>query len=76
MTEIVVIDMNALLRPWSECVVCGIEEPNTQSVAVSDNGYVVSDDYEGEWAGMPACRACYSKQLRGELTGFDLWAKP
>lgn len=59
-----------------DCNVCGIECLDTQAVAVNSNGYVVPNDYEGEWCGLGCCPACYEKHARGELDWYDLWSKP
>ena len=32
---------------------------------------LVSNDYEGEWSGVPCCSECYERHERGELPVAD-----
>lgn len=53
---ILVID---LTERWTECHRCGAETPCKWGLPVDESGSYVPTWYQGEWAGVPACKACY-----------------
>lgn len=61
--RITVIDLN---ERWSDCHVCGEPTPARWGLPVW-NGFIVANDWPGEWGGVPACESCWEKHERGEL---------
>lgn len=61
--RMLIIDMQ---EPWSTCRVCGAETPSRWGLPVHA-GLIVANDWPGEWAGSPACQACWERHERGEL---------
>jgi hypothetical protein len=55
-----------MYEPWTECSVCGTETPVGWGLPVW-NGFIVANDWPGEWGGVPACQSCWAKHERGEL---------
>lgn len=54
--DILVINLNE--RP-NICGFCGKEHYDKLALPVSETGYVVSDDYQGKWVGVSACKGCF-----------------
>lgn len=52
------------------CFVCGGEASGYHGVPVF-NGDLMSNDWPGEWGGVPSCERCYDRHARGELPTFD-----
>lgn len=64
-----------LIHLWStdlaviECCICGEADLNRWGLPFClDTGELVSNDFEGDWGGKPACRVCFAKHANGELT--------
>lgn len=53
-----------------ECYVCGEPASGFHGLPIF-NGDVMSNDWPGEWAGVPACLRCYEKHERGEMETWD-----
>lgn len=45
---------------YTPCVSCGDEASGHHALPVDTDGEIVSNDYGGEWAGMPACERCFA----------------
>lgn len=50
---------------YADCWNCG--EPSYKKGIPIANGEPVSNDYVGEWAGVPACDECFALQEAGKL---------
>lgn len=57
---------------WAECWACGAETPCQWGLPIDDCGDLVSNDYEGEWGGVPACQRCCEAHAQGILTADNL----
>ena len=58
--------------PVAECHGCGAEGPSRWGIPIWE-GFVLPNDWQGEWAGVDACEACWTRQ--GQLTApVALWA--
>ena len=67
MTDVLIIDLNPR---WAECWLCGTETPCRWGLPVF-NADLVSNDFTGEWGGVPACRECHDAHAAGQLETFD-----
>jgi hypothetical protein len=57
--DLLIIDLS---EAWTTCLRCGKETPHQWGLPVDAmSGGIVPNWYEGEWAGIPACRECYEK---------------
>jgi hypothetical protein len=65
MNDVIVID---LWPHFAECWACGAFTPCRWGLPVGDCGKLVSNDYTGEWGGVPACQQCYQAHAEGLLT--------
>lgn len=65
MNNVVVIE---LWPRWAECWACGADTPCHWGLPLDDTGQLVPNEYEGEWAGVPACKECYEAHAQGLLT--------
>lgn len=61
--SILVINLN---ERWAECSVCGADTPAKWGLPVW-NGFIVANDWPGEWGGVAACESCWERHERGEL---------
>jgi hypothetical protein len=52
------------------CVACGEPSSGFHGLPIF-NGDIVSNDWPGEWGGVPCCEACYEKHLRGGMPTAD-----
>ena len=52
------------------CVACGRPSSGFHGLPVF-NGDVVSNDWPGEWAGVPCCEPCYTAHLEGRMQCAD-----
>jgi hypothetical protein len=52
------------------CVICRGEASGHHSVPMF-NGDLMSNDWLGEWFGIPCCERCYGQHERGELRTYD-----
>lgn len=52
------------------CPVCGEPASGFHGLPMF-NGDVMSNDWSGDWVGVPCCEQCYEKHLRGEVETFD-----
>ncbi len=59
-----------LYEPWAECRLCGADTPSRWGVPMYE-GNLLSNDFQGEWFGAPACQACHDAHARGELRTYD-----
>lgn len=64
-----------LQYPMATCCICGEDDLSRWGVPIGMDGpmvgLIVANDYEGDWAAKPACRACWQKHGDGELVGHD-----
>jgi hypothetical protein len=63
-----VIDLQQL---WAVCCICGVDTPSRWGVPIGEDGLIVANDYEGEWAAKPACEKCWGQHEHGEYVGHD-----
>jgi hypothetical protein len=54
------------------CHACGAECAVQYGLPVDDSGHYVENDYAGDWAGVPACRACYQAHANGGGVGLTI----
>lgn len=67
MPPVEVINMQ---RNDQQCCVCGMIDESRWGIPVSQRtGVIVSNDYDGEWSGKPACRVCHKKHEGGAFVG-------
>lgn len=59
-----------LYEPMVECRLCGAEAPHSWGVPMYE-GNLLSNDFQGEWFGAPACKQCFEAHARGDLPTFD-----
>lgn len=59
-----------LYEPYAECRLCG-EETICQWCVPMYEGNLLSNNFQGEWFGAPACQSCHDKHARNELPTFD-----
>lgn len=52
------------------CFVCGEDASGFHGVPIW-NGELVSNDWPGEWCGVPACEVCFRKHKEGRLPMLD-----
>ena len=64
-----VINMNPP-RP-GDCWYCGGDCTGHNCGLPIFNGDLMSNDWQGEWGGVPACQGCYDKHERGLLPTCD-----
>lgn len=60
---VVIVDLSA---HWADCHVCGEPTPCRWGLPVW-NGFIVANDWPGDWGGVPACQSCWARHERGEL---------
>lgn len=57
------------------CCICGVETGDKCGIPVATDGklvgLVVSNEYDGEWAGKPACQECFDDHSRGRFVGEE-----
>jgi hypothetical protein len=56
---------------WTTCHACGADCAVEQGLPVDETGAYVANDYEGEWAGVPACRRCFDVHAAGGPAALD-----
>lgn len=66
MMEFLVIDLN----PRDQiCARCGAVCPVGHGLPVDESGMVVPNWYQGDWAGVPACKKCHDEHaVKSEAT--------
>ena len=52
------------------CTACGRPSSPFHGLPVF-NGDVMSNDWQGEWGGVPCCEACFENHERGEMQTHD-----
>jgi hypothetical protein len=65
--RVLVIDLD---ERWADCWRCGELTPSRWGLPVW-NGELVSNDWQGEWGGVPACEACFDLHAAGKLSTLD-----
>ena len=62
-----------LQYPIATCCICGVDCVSAWGVPIGADGEwcarIVSNDYEGEWGGKPACPDCWKRHENGEFVG-------
>lgn len=56
----------------TECRACGAECPVRYGLPVDDTGDFVENNFDGEWAGVPACKACYDAHAEAGVAGLKI----
>ena len=51
------------------CCMCGVISPGKWGIPVGETGEIVANDFDGEWAGVPACQRCHDRHAVGEFVG-------
>lgn len=60
-----------LYSQWTQCCICGIDCPSTHGIPVdSETAEIVSNDFDGDWGGKPACESCHDRHAAGEFVGM------
>jgi hypothetical protein len=66
-TQIEVIDLNVR---HARCCICGEWDLSKWGVPIDmETALIVANDFEGDWAGKPACQKCWAKHEVGEFVG-------
>ena len=67
------VNVVELFPPWVECWACGEPTPSKWGLPIRiDTVELTSNDYEGDWGGVPACRECFEGHAQGLLTADTL----
>jgi hypothetical protein len=67
------IEVIDIFPPWTApiiCCVCGKEDVNQWGIPIDmETALIADNDFEGEWAGKPACRDCFMLHAIGFFVG-------
>ena len=70
MTDILEIRMQSRPGDGEPCVACRRPSSGWHALPVF-NGDIVSNDWPGEWGGVPCCESCYAAHAEGRLPCAD-----
>jgi hypothetical protein len=55
-----------LQQHWCDCHICG--EPTLAAWGVPVwNGFIVANDWPGDWGGVSVCKSCHDRHAAGEF---------
>lgn len=61
-----------LQEPMARCCVCGRWDLSKWGVPISmETCLIVANDFDGDWAGKPACERCWKAHSNGALVGHE-----